>query len=148
MAVIVEVMVHEIVRGDVGGRGIERPEAQYRAPCHVEPAALEDPLVQMVVDHYGVEETEEARRAKERDVSTRRHKHHRREEREIRRDDADLSKLGGVLEQITAHRPVLAFSGVSSQALGLADERRLLIFLRARTGLPQPAFGAFDPTEL
>ena len=65
LAVVVEVVVHEVVRGDVRRDGEERAEAEDAPKEHVEPLALEDALVQVVVDDHRVEEAEVAGRPEE-----------------------------------------------------------------------------------
>ncbi len=106
LAVVVEVVVDEVVRRDVRRRGVERAEREHGAEGHVELLALEDALVQVVVDHHRVEEAEVAGAAEKQGVSTPRHEVHRGEQPHVSGDDADLSPLRRVL-----HEPGLAGPG-------------------------------------
>ena len=61
LAVVVEVVMHQVVRRDVRRGRVERAEAEHAAGTRMlRPAAVEDALVQVVVDHDRVEEAEVA----------------------------------------------------------------------------------------
>ena len=62
LSVILEVVMHQVVRGDVGGCGVQSAKAQDQPPRFVEPPAAEHSVVQVVVHDHAIEEREVAGR--------------------------------------------------------------------------------------
>jgi hypothetical protein len=99
LAVVVEVMVDEVVRGDVRRRRIERAKREDAAKRHVEGAAAEDALMEVVMNDHRVEEAEVASRPEEEDVAAGGHEIHRAEEADVDGDNADLAPFGRILDE-------------------------------------------------
>ena len=130
LPVVVEVVVHEVVRRDIGRRGVEGAEREHAPPRHVEAPAVEDALVQVVVDDHRVKEAEIASRAQDEDVPARRHEEHGSEQAEIDEDDAYLAPLGGVLDEPRLPARAQDVPGVQVRRQQHMDRRRVRQFLQ------------------
>lgn len=97
LPIVVKMVMYQVVRGDVRRGRVERSKRQHRAPHHVELSTLEDALVEMIVDDHRVEKAEVTRTRKKQRISAIANEIHRKKERQINRDNTDLSPLSGVL---------------------------------------------------
>ncbi|MFP6683656.1 MAG: hypothetical protein VB934_03050, partial [Polyangiaceae bacterium] len=103
LAVLLEVVVHQIVRWNIGRRGVKSPEAEDQSPGHIQTLAMKDPLVEVIVDHHAVQETEVERGGIKQGVAAGRNEVHPRQQPDVYRDDANLPPLARMAHQGAAH---------------------------------------------
>jgi hypothetical protein len=119
LAVVLEVMVHQIVRWNVGRRGVKSPEAEDQTPGHVQTLAMKDPLMEVIVYHHAVQKTEVERGGINQGVAAGWNQIHRSQQPDVNRDDPYLPPLA----RMTHHGAARCRHGAACTIRGWISQR-------------------------